>query len=248
MKLALSNWPEAGVVDGVFHQRLADALHRAAMHLAREQQRIERGAEIVDHDVVDDRGCAGLGIDLDFGDMRAVRICRRLDAELVRRAQFLGVARGCAARSANEIARSVPATRTVPSAISRSLADASSASAAISLSCSASVLVARSTETPPTGIELDPPVPAPVAIAIGIALHDAHALRRQIEPLGDQLRIGGGVALPGRLRADQHGDAAVAIEPHGRGFRPVVAAGLDIGRNADAAQLAGALGLRRRAC
>ena len=39
------------VVDGVLHQRLADALHHAAMHLAREQQRIERGAEIVDDDV-----------------------------------------------------------------------------------------------------------------------------------------------------------------------------------------------------
>ena len=43
-----------GVVDRLLHQRLADALHRAAMHLACEQQRIERHAEIVDHDVVDD--------------------------------------------------------------------------------------------------------------------------------------------------------------------------------------------------
>ena len=153
-----------------------------------------------------------------------------------------GVACGCAARSANEIARSVPATRTAPSAISISPAAASSASAASCLSWSASVFAARSTETPPTGIELEPPVPAPVAIAIGVALHDAHALRRQIEPLGDQLRIGGGVALPGRLRADQHGDAAIAIEPHVRGFRPVVAAGFDIGGDADAAQAAGALG------
>ena len=51
--------------------------------------------------------------------------------------------------------------------------------------------------------------------------------------------------LPGRLRADQHGHAAVAVERHRRRLRPVVAAGLDIGRNADAAQAAGAPRLRR---
>ncbi len=71
---------------------------------------------------------------------------------------------GCAARSANVIIRSVPATRTVPSAISRSPAAASRASAAMSLIWLASFLLARSTETPPTGIELDPPVPAPLLI------------------------------------------------------------------------------------
>ena len=50
----MTSWPESRVVDRVLHQRLADALHRAAMHLAGEQQRIERHAEIVDHHIVDD--------------------------------------------------------------------------------------------------------------------------------------------------------------------------------------------------
>ena len=50
------------------------------------------------------------------------------------------------------------------------------------------------------------------------------------------------MALAGRLRADQHGDAAVAIEPHVCRFWPVIAASLDIGGDADAAQAAGALG------
>jgi len=49
------------------------------------------------------------------------------------------------------------------------------------------------------------------------------------------------VPLPGRLRPDQHGDAAVAIELQLRRFRPVIAAGFDIGRDADAAQFAGTL-------
>ena len=44
------------------------------MNLAGEQQRIERHAEIVDDDVIDDLDDAGRGIDLDFGQMRAVRI------------------------------------------------------------------------------------------------------------------------------------------------------------------------------
>ena len=83
MKLALSSWPERRIIDGALHQRLADALHRAAMHLAGEQQRIERGAEIIDHDVVQDRRRAGVRIDLDLGDVRAIRISRRLDAELL---------------------------------------------------------------------------------------------------------------------------------------------------------------------
>ena len=74
---------------------------------------------------------------------------------------------------------------------------------------------------------------------IGVALDHAHALRRQVEMLGDELRIGGVMALPGRLRADQHRDDAVRVEPHDRGLRAVVAARLDVGREADAAQLAG---------
>ena len=40
--------------------------------------------------------------------------------------------------------------------------------------------------------------------AVGVALHHAHALRRQAEPLRDQLRVRGRMPLPGRLRADQH--------------------------------------------
>ena len=44
------------------------------MDLACEQQRVERRAEIVDDDVVDDFDDAGRRIDLDFGEMGAVRV------------------------------------------------------------------------------------------------------------------------------------------------------------------------------
>jgi len=54
--------------------------------------------------------------------------------------------------------------------------------------------------------------------------------------IGDDLRISGGVALARRLRPDQDGDAAVVIEANARGVGAVVAARLDVGRDADAAQ------------
>jgi len=43
------------IVGRAFHQRLPDALNRPAMHLAGEQQRVERGAEIVNDDVIENR-------------------------------------------------------------------------------------------------------------------------------------------------------------------------------------------------
>ena len=55
------------------------------MDLTREQQWIKRRAEIVDDDVSHDARFTSVGIDLNLGDVRAVRISRRLDAELFRR-------------------------------------------------------------------------------------------------------------------------------------------------------------------
>ena len=85
MKLALRSCPVAEIVDGVFHQRLTNALDRATVDLAREQQWIKRRAEIVDNNVSHDARFASVGIDLNLGDVRAVRISRRFNAELFRR-------------------------------------------------------------------------------------------------------------------------------------------------------------------
>src|SRR5690606_8565240 len=76
------------------------------------------------------------------------------------------------------------------------------------------------------------------------ALNDAHTLRRQIELVGDQLRVGRRVALPRRLRTDGDGHAAVALKLDIGGLRPVVAACLDINGKTEAAQAARALRLR----
>ena len=61
------------VVDGAFHQRLADALGDAAMHLALDDHRVDQLAEIVDRRPFGDLGDAGLGIDLDLADVHAGR-------------------------------------------------------------------------------------------------------------------------------------------------------------------------------
>ena len=61
------------VVDRVLAQCLANALHDPAMRLAVDQQRIDYRAEIVDERITDDLDHTGLGVDLDFRDMAAVR-------------------------------------------------------------------------------------------------------------------------------------------------------------------------------
>src|SRR5437899_9669005 len=48
---------------------------------------------------------------------------------------------------------------------------------------------------------------------IAVRLVNVHALGKEPELLGDDLRIGGVMALPGRLAADQDGDVAVGVEP-----------------------------------
>ena len=56
----------------IFEQRLADPLGDAAMRLAVQDQRIDRAADIVDRGIADDLDLAGIGIDLDLADLRAI--------------------------------------------------------------------------------------------------------------------------------------------------------------------------------
>src|SRR5262249_43542326 len=61
------------IVRDALIQRLADALRHAAMDLAGDQHRVHGDADIVDRGVAHDARDAGLRIDLDLTDMRAVR-------------------------------------------------------------------------------------------------------------------------------------------------------------------------------
>src|SRR6266480_1150896 len=55
-------------------ESLANALYDPAMNLALEQERVDGAAEIVDDRIALDRDDAGVGIDLDLGDVAAVGI------------------------------------------------------------------------------------------------------------------------------------------------------------------------------
>ena len=54
-----------GVVDGLLEERLRDALHDAAVHLALDDERVDLVAAVVDRDVAQELDRAGLLVDLD---------------------------------------------------------------------------------------------------------------------------------------------------------------------------------------
>ena len=73
----------------VLQQGLADTLSDTAMRLAVQDQRIDRAPDVVDRSVADDLDLAGIGIDLDFANMRTIgEACDRQ-----------GLVGGCAERS-----------------------------------------------------------------------------------------------------------------------------------------------------
>ena len=61
------------IIDGAFAQGLPDPLDDTAMRLTIDQQRVDDDAEIVDERVFDDVNDASLRVDLDLGDVTAVR-------------------------------------------------------------------------------------------------------------------------------------------------------------------------------
>jgi hypothetical protein len=61
------------------------------MHLSRHQHRIDGNADVVDRGVTHHTGNAGLRIDLDLADMRAVRPARTIDLALAVDRQFCAV-------------------------------------------------------------------------------------------------------------------------------------------------------------
>ena len=56
----------------ILHQDLSDALRHAAHDLSFQQQRIDHGADVIDHAVADDLDFAGFLIDLQLADMAAI--------------------------------------------------------------------------------------------------------------------------------------------------------------------------------
>src|SRR5262249_39737788 len=82
-------------------ESLANALYDPAMDLALEQERVDGAAKIVDDGIALDYDVAGIGIDLDLGDVAAVgkglslrhAVMRRVEPRLHACRQFRGIAR-----------------------------------------------------------------------------------------------------------------------------------------------------------
>ena len=83
MNEPVTSWPLPSLIDRAFEQSLSEPLRQPAMDLAFDQSVVEHVAGIVDRAIGDKFGVAGVGIDLDLGDMAAVRKrLRRVDGDL----------------------------------------------------------------------------------------------------------------------------------------------------------------------
>ncbi len=71
----------ARLVHRALEQRLADALRDAAMHLAVQDERVDRLPDVVDRGVAHDFDRAGLGIDFEFADRSTGRVGRHAAGE-----------------------------------------------------------------------------------------------------------------------------------------------------------------------
>ena len=130
------------VVAHLLEQRLGRALGDAAVDLALEQQRVEHPAGVVAGDVAEGADLAGLGVDLDDGDVGAERERRAggLRRRVSMRQQLAGRRRRRRARPTSCDTAGVPATWNAPSSLSSTMSasSASSSWAASFLACSTS--------------------------------------------------------------------------------------------------------------
>jgi hypothetical protein len=62
------------IIDRMLKESLANALYDPARDLAFEQERVDGAPEIVDDGIAPDYDAAGIGIDLDLGDLAADRV------------------------------------------------------------------------------------------------------------------------------------------------------------------------------
>ena len=85
--------PVVLVVDPVLPDRVADAEHRSAEHLAAERVRVNHGADVGHREIVDDVVAAGFDVDFDFGERRDERNASRRRADRRRAPRPSGPAR-----------------------------------------------------------------------------------------------------------------------------------------------------------
>src|SRR5665213_4325089 len=172
------------------------------MDLAGEQQRIERHPEIVDDDVVRDSDETGSRIDLDLGDVGTVRKGAVGAGECRARAQL----RRIGARPPGQIGktdRAIGAGDPHGAVADLQIANAGFQRLGGDLPQIGAKLVRRALDADPAGRNGSRPAGAKAGgDLIGVALENMNPLRRQSKLLGNDLGIGGLMALTARLGPD----------------------------------------------
>ena len=232
-----------GVVGHALAQRLADALHRAALDLALHDVRADDAPDVVHRGVGHDLDAAGGGVDLDLGDVAAVGPAGRAglgravgdDARLrLPRRQLeqpdaeVGAGDAEAARAVLDVGgrRLQRVGRELPALFDRALGRHAHGRAA-------------GEQRPAAGA-------AEAVGAVGVALQHADLLQRHAEDVVRQLHVAGGDALAHRHRGRGQLDVAVGGDVHLHRFLERVAAG-PLQERGDAAPAQPPARLRRRA-
>ena len=171
----------------------------AAVHLPLDDHVIDDAPDVVAARQARDLHLAGLRVDLDLADLRAVRPRRRRWRLRRRDADHCAPA-ACAAISASVSERSVPAIANSPVAI-LDVRRRPPRAPRRRAPCRARWLAppAATTAEPPTNAEREPTLPTPLARRCRPA-RSRTACRRNAEHLGDELRVRGLQPLPHRLR------------------------------------------------
>ena len=192
------------------HQRDADALGQPAVDLAVDDHRVDPHAAIVDRDEAPDRHLGGVGVDVDDGDVRAVRVSEvgrvvdhlRVEAALHADGHRLTAVRPCRdlldQRALLGVALDVPAAL-----LPREILGAGLEHRRRDLAGLVAHLARDHGDRRPGDRCRAAAVGAePVRRPVRVAGADLDVLRRDAELLGDDLRERRLVALPLRLRTD----------------------------------------------
>ena len=252
------------VVMHALQQRLPHPLRDTAMHLALDDHRVDDVAEIVGGDELDNLGRSGLRIDLDLTDVAAGRegeIGRIVKGAFLQSRLHAGrqVVGGIGGERHLEPGQTLVGARDLQlAALDDDVALVGLHQMRRDLLGLGLDLVERLDDRRHADGAGARPIGAHAHLhLVGVAMDDVDAVDGHAEPVGDELRECGLVALAMTMRTGHHLDGADRIDAHLRRFpqadagaeranrrRRRDAAGLDITAHADAAFLAASLRLR----
>ncbi len=212
-------------IDGVFREGLTNALSHAADHLVANQRRVHDGSEVINDDIADDIGFAGQFVNLDFGNMAAIWIGKGLYGE----AGF-GIEALCKVfRQLAKATRAMGKFQYPDLAVCSGNRKFSILGGEFDIHCCRlqkmtgkflafiNHFVACGMNGRPLCRQGTGPAGAATGLdLVRVPLNHIDTLKRNTKPLSDDLGIGRGVSLSGRLCADSERNAIVILEADSR--------------------------------